>query len=78
MDAVLLFVLCLIKCTQRCPLLLKLMSEEERANWERIKIHFETLPEFKRDNGFYRRACVIVAGGEDPIEPLPIDISEDD
>ena len=54
------------------------MNEEERANWERIKIHFETLPEVKRDNGFYRRACVIVAGGEDPIEPLPIDISEDD
>ena len=47
------------------------MSDEERANWQRIKDYFETLPDYKRENGFYRRACVIVAGGEDPIEPLP-------
>ena len=47
------------------------MSKEELENWQKIKDHFETLPEFKRDNGFYRRACAIVAGGEDPIEPLP-------
>ena len=49
------------------------MSKEELANWQRIKDHFETLPEEQRENGFYQRACVIVAGGEDPIEPLPIE-----
>ena len=48
------------------------MSKEELENWQKIKDHFEALPEFKRDNGFYRRACAIVAGQPDPIEPLPL------
>ena len=45
------------------------MSDEERANWQRIKDHMESIG--KTDSHFYSRACVIVAGGEDPIEPLP-------
>ena len=45
------------------------MSEEERANWQRIKDHMESIG--KTDSHFYSRACLIVAGGEDPIEPLP-------
>lgn len=47
------------------------MNETELANWNRIKDYFETLPDFKRDNMFYHRACKIVGGGEDPIEELP-------
>ena len=45
------------------------MSDEERANWQRIKNHMESIG--KTDSHFYSRACTIVAGGEDPIEPLP-------
>ena len=45
------------------------MSKEELANWQRIKDHMEA--EGKTDSQFYSRACVIVAGGKDPIEPLP-------
>ena len=45
------------------------MNDEERANWQRIKDHMESIG--KTDSHFYSRACVIVAGGEDPIEPLP-------
>ena len=45
------------------------MSKEEVANWQRIKDHMEA--EGKTDNQFYTRACAIVSGGEDPIEPLP-------
>ena len=45
------------------------MSEDERANWQRIKDHMEAVG--KTDSHFYSRACTIVAGGEDPIEPLP-------
>ena len=36
------------------------MSEEERANWQRIK---ETMEEKgSTDNFFYKRACAIVDG----------------
>ena len=45
------------------------MNKEELANWQRIKDHMEA--EGKTDNHFYTRACAIVAGGVDPIEPLP-------
>ena len=45
------------------------MNDEERANWQRIKDHMESIG--KTDSHFYSRACVIVAGGKDPIEPLP-------
>ena len=47
------------------------MTEDELSNWQRVKDHFETLSEDKRNNGFYKRACAIVAGNPDPIEPLP-------
>ena len=45
------------------------MSTEERDNWQRIKDHMESIG--NTDNHFYTRACAILAGGEDPIEPLP-------
>ena len=45
------------------------MNKDELSNWQRIKDHMEA--EGKTDNQFYSRACTIVAGGEDPIEPLP-------
>ena len=48
------------------------MNKDELENWQRIKDYFETLPEFKRENGFYRRACAIVAGTPAPTEPLPL------
>ena len=50
------------------------MNDEERANWQRIKDHMESIG--KTDSHFYSRACVIVAGGEDPIEPLPTEQSD--
>ena len=44
------------------------MSEEERANWQRIK---ETMEEKgSTDNFFYKRACAIVDGKSDPLQPL--------
>ena len=45
------------------------MTEDERANWQRIKDHMEAIG--KTDNHFYSRAVAIVAGKDDPIEPLP-------
>lgn len=55
------------------------MSEEERANWQKIKNHFETLPEYKRDNMFYKRAVAICGGSDDPLknDVVKIDISDD-
>ena len=47
------------------------MSKEELENWQRIKEHMEEIG--KTDNYYYTRACKIVAGGEDPIEPLPLE-----
>tara|TARA_R100001129_G_scaffold147040_1_gene108481 strand:- start:507 stop:668 length:162 start_codon:yes stop_codon:yes gene_type:complete len=46
------------------------MTEEEKKNWGKIKEHFETLPEFKRDNLFYKRAVAICEGKPDPLDPL--------
>ena len=37
-------------------------------NWQKIKEHFESLPEEKRDNMFYKRAVAICSGEEDPLE----------
>lgn len=47
------------------------MSKEERENWQRIKTHMESIG--NTDNHFYTRACAIVLGSPDPIEPLPIE-----
>ena len=44
------------------------MDKEALENWQKIKDHFETLPEFKRDNMFYKRAVAICGGKDDPIE----------
>tara|TARA_Y100000401_G_scaffold33944_1_gene25322 strand:+ start:9070 stop:9243 length:174 start_codon:yes stop_codon:yes gene_type:complete len=52
------------------------MTEEELANWQRIKEHFDSLPEFKRDNYFYKRAIAITSGQPDPQE-LPSLETED-
>jgi len=44
------------------------MSEDERANWQRIKDVMEE--KGTTDNFFYKRAVAIVEGKDDPIEPL--------
>ena len=44
------------------------MNKEELANWKRIKEHMEEVK--STDNHFYTRACAIVLGKPDPIEPL--------
>jgi hypothetical protein len=44
------------------------MSEEELANWQRIK---EVMEEKETtDNMFYKRAVAIVSGKADPIDKL--------
>ena len=45
------------------------MNKDELANWHRIKDHMEAIG--KTASHFYTRACAIVAGNPDPIEPLP-------
>lgn len=42
------------------------MSEEERANWQRIKDAMEASG--NTDNLFYKRAVAICGGGNDPLE----------
>ena len=54
-----------------------MMDKEERDNWERIKDYFETLPEFKRDNMFYKRAVAILDTGTDPMPQPPLKLDED-
>lgn len=44
------------------------MDKESKDNWQKIKDYFDELPEEKRDNFFYKRACVILEGGEDPLK----------
>ena len=44
------------------------MSEEERNNWQRIKDAMEE--KGTTDNYFYKRACAIVEGKKDPLDPL--------
>ena len=52
-----------------------IMTPEELQNWQRIKEHFEELPDFKRDNMFYKRAVAIVSGKDDPM-PAPPSLKE--
>lgn len=49
-------------------LLAIIMDKDEKQNWQKIKEHFESLPEHKRDNMFYKRAVAICGGEDDPIE----------
>ena len=42
------------------------MTEDERANWQRIKEAMEE--KGTTDNMFYRRACAIVEGKDDPLK----------
>ena len=44
------------------------MTPEELENWQKVKEHFEALPEDQRNNHFYKRACLICAGKPDPID----------
>lgn len=46
------------------------MSPDELTNWEKVKEYFESLPEEKRDNWFYKRAVALCSGKSDPMEPL--------
>ena len=48
-----------------------IMAPEEFQNWQRIKEHFEELPDFKRENLFYKRAVAIVSGQKDPLPEAP-------
>ena len=54
-----------------------MMDKEERDNWERIKEHFEALPEDQRDNWYYRRAVAVLDTGKDPIPQPPLKLDED-
>ena len=56
-------------------LLLIGMDSDTRENWEKIKAHFETLPEFKRDNQFYRRAVEICGNKPDPLVEIDFPIT---
>ena len=49
------------------------MDKDEKQNWQKIKEHFESLPEHKRDNMFYKRAVSICAGEKDLIEHPPLE-----
>ena len=42
------------------------MSEDERANWEKVKKALEEAG--KTDCYFYKRAVAICNGGKDPLE----------
>ena len=42
------------------------MNEQEKANWLKIKKHFEKIE--KTDNYFYERACKSADGGKDPMQ----------
>jgi len=44
------------------------MSDEERANWQRIKDVMEE--KGTTDNYFYKRAVAICEGKDDPMKPL--------
>jgi hypothetical protein len=46
------------------------MNEQELENWKKVKDHFESLPEDKKDNWFYKRAVAICNGNKDPLQPL--------
>ena len=46
------------------------MDSDTRENWAKIKAHFETLPEHKRDNMFYKRAVAICTDQPDPLVPV--------
>jgi hypothetical protein len=46
------------------------MDKAELENWQRVKDHFDKLPEEQRNNYFYQRAVVIVSGAEDPLPPV--------
>ena len=42
------------------------MDEHQRENWKKIQAHLETVG--ATDNWFYKRAVVINAGGDDPMD----------
>ena len=42
------------------------MDEETLANWERIKEKMEE--NGNTDNMFYKRACIVCKGGDDPLD----------
>ena len=50
-----------------------IMDKYELENWEKIRKHFESLPEAKRDNWFFKRACQITEGQEDPMQHPNLD-----
>ena len=51
------------------------MESDTLENWMKIKAHFETLPEHKRDNMFYRRALAICSAQPDPLVEVDFPVS---
>ena len=54
-----------------------MIDKEELKNWQIIKDYFETLPDFKRDNMFYKRAVAAIETGEDPMPQPELKLDED-
>ena len=46
------------------------MDKESLENWQKVKDHFDKLPEDQRNNMFYKRAVAICDGKDDPMEEL--------
>ena len=46
------------------------MTKEQLEAWQKIKEHFETLEEHKRENFFYERAVAICNGEPDPMDSI--------
>lgn len=43
------------------------MDQAEIDSWKKIKEYFDSLPEYKRDNMFYKRAVAIINKQPDPL-----------
>ena len=52
------------------------MSKDDLENWEKIKLHMESLG--KTDNYYYKRAVMILAGHDDPMENHRTPVTTDD
>ena len=52
------------------------MSKDDLENWEKIKLHMETSG--NTDNYYYKRAVMILAGHDDPMENALTALTADD
>ena len=44
------------------------MDKETLEAWQKIKDHFDEMPEEERENHYYKRAVAIIDGKDDPLE----------